>query len=332
MISRNADRLNRRAFVLGAGTTGLGLVAGCGQWPWPAQAPAKVPRVGILNAIPSSAEALQQGLRGFGYVEGENIALDFRFVGAREDLLPEAAADLVRLAADVIVVGGDPGIRAAMEASATIPIVMAVSRDPVGSGFIASLARPGGSVTGLSFLSIQLAAKRLELLQQAVPQLTRVAVLGPPSTVPEWREVEAAGRTLGMQLQFLEVDSPDELARGLELAMNQRVEGLVVLASPLTVSQHRRIADLAAAHRLAAIFDRRELAEAGGLMAYGPNVSALWSRAGYYVDRVLRGTKPADLPVEQPMTFEFAVNLKTAQALGITFPNEIMLQVTEVIQ
>jgi len=288
--------------------------------------------VGVLNAIASSAEAFRQGLHAWGYVDGQNIAIEYRSVGAREDLLPEVAAELVRVPVDVIVVGGDPPIRAAMEATSAIPIVMAVSRDPVGSGFIASLARPGGTVTGLSYLSLQLTAKRLELLQQAVPWVSRVAALGPPSTLAEWREAEAAGRALGMQLQFLEVHGPDDLERGFEVATQEGIEALLVLTSPLTAGQHGSIAELAAARRLATIFDRREFAEVGGLMAYGPSITGLWSRSAYYVDRILKGAKPADLPVEQPMTFEFVVNLKTAQALGITFPNEIMLQVTEVLQ
>jgi putative ABC transport system substrate-binding protein len=325
-------RQSRRQFVGGAGAAGLALVAGCGRLPGQEQQPARVPRVGVLNAIPSSAEAFRQGLHELGYVVGQNIAIEYRSVGAREELLPEAAADLVRLPVDVIVVGGDPPIRAAIEATDTIPVVMAVSRDPVGSGFIASLARPGGTVTGLSYLSLQLTAKRLELLQQAVPRVSRVAALGPPSTLPEWREAEAAARALGVQLQFLEVHGSDDLERGFEVAANESVEALLVLTSPLTAGQHGLIAELAAARRLAVIFDRREFAAAGGLMAYGPNIPGLWSRAAYYVDRILRGTKPADLPVEQPMTFDFVVNMKTAQALGITFPNEIMLQVTEVIQ
>jgi putative tryptophan/tyrosine transport system substrate-binding protein len=329
-MERRASRLSRRQLVVGAGASLL--LGSCARLPWQSQQPARVPRVGVLNAIPSSAEAFRQGLHALGYVDGQNIALEFRSVGSREDLLPEAAADLVRLPVDVIVVGGDPPIRAAIEATDTIPVVMALSRDPVGSGFIASLARPGGTVTGLSYLSLQLTAKRLELLQQAVPRVARVGALGPPSTSPEWQEAEAAGRALGVQLQFLEVHGPDDLERGFEVAAKDNVEALLVLTSPLTAGQYGLIAELAAARGLAAIFDRREFAEAGGLLAYGPSIPGLWSRSAYYVDRILKGAKPADLPVEQPMTFDFVVNMKTAQALGITFPNEIMLQVTEVLQ
>jgi putative tryptophan/tyrosine transport system substrate-binding protein len=329
-MQRRGSRLSRRRFVVGA--AGLGLVAGCGRLPGQAQAPARVPSVGILNAIPSSAEAFRQGLRDLGYVDGQNIALEYRTVGAREDLLPAAAAELVRLPVDVIVVGGDPSIRAAIDATDTIPIVMSVSRDPVGSGFIASLARPGGTVTGLSYLSVQLTAKRLEVLQQAMPRVSRVAALGPPSTMLEWREAEAAARTLGVQLLFLEVHGPDDLEPALERAAREGVEALLLLTSPLVAREQGRIAELTATRRLAAISDRREFAVAGGLIAYGPGIPGLWARSAYYVDRILKGTKPADLPVEQPMRFDFVVNMKTAQALGLTFPNEIMLQVTEVIQ
>jgi putative ABC transport system substrate-binding protein len=323
---------SRRLFVQGVGVVSVALLAGCGRLPGQAQTPARVPLVGILNAIPSSAEAFRQGIRALGYVEGQNIVLEYRSVGAREDLLPDAAAELARLPVDVIVVGGDPPIRAAVEATNTIPIVMAVSRDPVGSGFIASLAHPGGTVTGLSYLSVQLTGKRLELLQQALPRVARVAALGPPSTLPEWREAEAAGRALGLQLQFLEVHGPEDLERGLEVATHESVEALLVLTSPLTAGQYRLIAELAVARGLGAIYDRREFAEAGGLMAYGPSIAGLWSRSAYYVDKILKGTKPADLPVEQAREFDFAINLKTAQALGLTIPPHVLLQATEVIQ
>jgi putative tryptophan/tyrosine transport system substrate-binding protein len=323
---------SRRQLVQGAGAVGLGLLAGCGRLPWQALPATRLPQVGLLNAIPSSAEAFRQGLHELGYVEGQNLAIEYRFVGSSDELLPAVAAELVRLPVDVIVVGGDPAIRAVMEATATIPIVMAVSRDPVGSGFIANLARPGGTVTGLSFVSVQLTPKRLELLQQVLPGVSRVAALGPPSTLPEWHEAEAAGRALGVHLQFLEVNGAADLERGLELAAQASVEAVLVLTSPLTANEHRLIAELAAARGLAAIFDRREFAEAGGLMAYGPSIPGQWRRAAYYVDRLLKGTRPADLPVEQPMTFQFVINAKTAQALSLTIPPHVLLQATEVIR
>jgi putative tryptophan/tyrosine transport system substrate-binding protein len=324
--------LSRRRFVQGAGLAGLGLLAGCGRWPGQAPASAQVPKVGIMNAIPSSAEAFRQGMAALGYVDGQNIILEYRSVGAREELLPEAAAELARLPVDVIVAGGDPPIRAAVEATTTIPIVMAVSRDPVASGFITSLAHPGANITGLSYLSVQLTGKRLELLQQTVSRSARVVALGPPSALPEWREAEDASRALGLQLQFLEVHRPDDLAEAIEGAIRDGSDALLVLGSPLTAGQHWRIAELAVANRLPAIYDRREFAEAGGLMAYGPRITGLWSRSAYYVDRILKGTKPADLPVEQPREFDFVINLKTAQALGLTIPQHVLLQATEVIQ
>jgi putative tryptophan/tyrosine transport system substrate-binding protein len=333
-------RLSRRQFVVGAGVSSLGLLAGCGRWPWQAQAPAKVARVGYLHMGTRTAwqtlrqDTLRQGLRELGYIEGHNLALDWRLAEGDPDRLAALAAELVRAEVDVTVAFGDVGIRALKNATSTVPIVMVLSRDPVGAGFVASLARPGGNVTGLSAIRGQLASKRLELLKETIPGAARVAVLWNPGAdlAAEFRETEAAAQTLGLQLQSLEVRGEDDFERAFAEAIGERADALVLLADFLTTGNAERIVPLAARSRLPTMYEYREWVSTGGLMAYGPSQVDQVRRAAYYVDRILKGAKPADLPVEQPMTFDFVVNMKTARELGITFPNEIMLQVTEVIE
>src|SRR5215211_4844089 len=333
-------RATRRQFVQGVGVAGLGLLAGCGRLPWQAQQPAKVPRIGVLGerSPPDPFhEAFRQGLRELGYIEGQNIVLEYRYAHALTDRIPERTLELLDLHIDVLVVGGGIAALAAKTRTATVPIVFTQAGEPVGSGLVASLARPGGNVTGLSnnVGTFALTGKQLELLKTAVPQVTRVAVLYNPFT-PIWRtalnELREAAGPLAVELQELEVRQPAELASAFSTLAAWGAGAVLLLSDPMLGNELAQLARLAAENRLPAIYLRRDFAEAGGLMAYGPNFSDNWRRAATYVDKILKGTKPADLPIEQPMTFDFVVNLKTAQALGITFPNEIMLQVTEVIQ
>jgi putative ABC transport system substrate-binding protein len=333
------ERLSRRQFVLGVGATGV--LAGCGRLPWQAPQPAKVPRIGYLSpgffsdqdSDSSLLTALQQGLREHGYVDGQNIAMEYRWAGYRDDRLPALAAELAQLPVDVIVAGG-PTVRNAQQATSTIPIVITFSGDVVQTGIVASLARPGGNVTGLSLMGPDLGAKRLQLLKEAFPAASRVAAVwnpAEPASALEFKEVQSAARVLGVTLQSVEVREPNELESAWEAVTSEHADALVTFAHAFTIFHSRRIIDLAAQTRLPAMYGLKEFVEDGGLMAYGPNLRKSYRRAAYYVDRILKGAKPADLPIEQPMTFEFAVNLKTAQTLGITFPHEILLQVTEVI-
>jgi putative tryptophan/tyrosine transport system substrate-binding protein len=326
--------LSRREFVLGS--AGLGLLAGCGRWPWPAPSSIRVPRLGLLGlrSVPPYVAAFREGLREFGYVDGQNIIVDHRIADGRLDRLSELAAELVREPVDVIVAENNPAAIVAKQATNTIPIVMA-NGDPVGTGLAASLARPGGNVTGLTAFGAELGGKRLELLKEAFPGVSQVAAVWNPTNPVkrlQWAETMTAAHTLGVQLYSVEVQTPETLDQAFTAVSQQPAEALLVFADELTASYAEQIVGLANASRLPAMYDSRPFMDAGGLMAYGPILFALYRRAAYYVDRILKGTKPADLPVEQPMTFDFVVNLKTAQALGITFPNEIMLQVTEVLQ
>jgi putative tryptophan/tyrosine transport system substrate-binding protein len=339
-MERRGSRLSRRQVVAGAGAASLGLLAGCGRWPW--QAPPKVPRIGLLSngsAGPSSRDRLFEGLRDLGYLEGQNLLVEARYTEAQADLLPALAAELVQLPVDVIVVEGARAILAAKNATTSTPIVMGyTSIDPAAEGLIASLARPEGNITGLTsnVQGAQFGAKRLELVRDTLPGIARVAVLwdeGDPVHVVRWGEIQAAAPILGLQVQSLALDDPADLTGAFEAAARGHAEALIVLTNTRTASRMRGpILDLVARSRLPAMYEDQDWVRDGGLMAYGPSVPAMWYRAAYYVDRILKGAKPADLPVEQPTTFDFVVNLKTAAAFGITFPNEIMLQVTEVIQ
>jgi putative ABC transport system substrate-binding protein len=305
-----------------------------------AQQAAKVPRLGLLipgssSGYASRIEAFQHGLRDLGYVEGRNITIAYRFTEGQADRLPELVAELIRLQVDVLVTDGGAAIRAAKHATATIPIVMAISGDPVGAGLVASLARPGGNITGLSFMMPDVSGKRLEILKEAVPKLSHVAVLRDPDS-PEstlaFKETQTAAQALGVQLQSLEVRSPDEFDQAFAAMTREHADALVVISHPLFFGHRSQLAELTVRHRLPAMFHLREYAEAGGLMAYGANAKDLYRRAATYVDKILKGAKPADLPVEQPMKFEFVINLKTAQTLGLTLPPHLLYFADEVIQ
>jgi putative ABC transport system substrate-binding protein len=306
-----------------------------------AQQARQVPRIGFLAGNRAGAEplyaAFQHGLRELGWVEGQNIVIERRIAEeGREEQLPLLAAELVRLGVDVLVTGlGEPGIRALQHATSTIPIVMAVSADPVGAGLVASLARPGGNITGVSIMAPEGGAKRLELLKDAVPQASHVAVLWNaafPGKDLEWQATQQAARALGVTLHAVEVRGPDEVDRALAAIARERPEALIVFSDPLTLGHQRQIVEFATQYRLPMISEIKGFAQTGGLMTYGASLPALSQRAAYYVDRILKGTKPADLPVEQPTKFEFVINLKTAAALGLTLPPHLLVFADEVIR
>jgi putative ABC transport system substrate-binding protein len=307
-----------------------------------AQSPARVHRIGLLGgSAPASPEASHlwgaflQGLRDLGYVDGQNAIIEGRWYGDRTDLVPVLASELVRLPVDVIVAGTAPAPEAAKRATSTIPIVMLSHPDPVGSGLVASLARPGGNVTGLSSLSPELRGKQIQLLKEALPSLSRVAILSNPS-IPshamDVKETEVAARALKMRLQVLEVRAPSELAGAFSAATKERAGALVVLSGTIFFAHRTRIVELATQSRLPAMYSWRENAEAGGFMVYGPSLRDNWRRAAWYVDRILKGAKPSDLPVEQPTKLELVVNLKAASALGVTFPPAVLARADEIIQ
>jgi ABC-type uncharacterized transport system substrate-binding protein len=307
-----------------------------------AQPTAKVYRIGLLGGSPPKTpggrlawEGFFQGMQELGYVEGQNILVEGRWYGERTDRLPALAAELVRLNVDVIVAGAPPAPEAARRATSTIPIVMANHSDPVGSGLAVSLAKPGKNVTGLSTLTRELVGKRLQLLREAVPGIFRVAVLW-NSTVTiqalELREAEAAARSLKVQLQVLEARAASDFASAFSAMTKARVSGVIILTSAMFYAERRRIAELAAQNRVPAIYGVREFAEDGGLMAYGIDLRENFRRAATYVDKILKGAKPADLPVEQPTKFELVINLKTAKTLGLTIPQQLLSRADEVIQ
>jgi putative tryptophan/tyrosine transport system substrate-binding protein len=332
------SQFSRRQLVQGMGAVGLGLLAGCGRLPGQAQAPTKVPRVGLLwasDATNPHYEAFQAGLRELGYVDGHNLRLESRWSDGDDQRLPSLAAELVRIPVDLIVTEGTRGTAAARAAAGAVPIVMAQIADPVGTGFVASLARPGGTITGLSINAAQLSEKRLELLKETVPRLMRVGVpwdATNPASEIQFRGTQAAADVVGVQVLSLQVHSANDLEPAFHTAKRESVGGLIVFGDPFFASQRVHIASLAAQSGLPVMYNHRQFVDAGGLMAYGPNNYALYRRAAYYVDRILKGTQPADLPVEQPREFEFVIHLRTAQALGLTIPHHVLLQATEVIQ
>ena len=291
-----------------------------------AQQPTKVPRIGYLaptfpSSTPVRREALRQGLRELGYVEGKNIVIEWRFAEDKADWLTGLAAELVRLKVEVIVTSGPAATRAAKEATSTIPIVMAQDNDPVGTGIVASLARPGGNITGLATLAPEIGGKRLELLKEVVPKLSRVSVLGTstqPGIAQQLKEVERTAGALGVKLQFIDVLSPKDIEVAFREAAKGRAGAVLTLTSPILLSQRAQLAELAVKNRLPAIYAQSEFVEDGGLMTYGPSINDLFRRAATYVDKILKGTKPSDLPVEQPMKFELVINLKAAKQIGLT--------------
>jgi putative ABC transport system substrate-binding protein len=306
-----------------------------------AQRPAQLPRIGVLipgspTAFATRVAAFRQGLSEQGYVEGQNVAIAYRFAEGKLERLPDLAAELVRLEVDVLVAGGGAVVaRAAKNAAGALPIVMTNAADPVAEGFVASLARPGGNVTGLTSVSQDLMGKRLQLLKEAVSDGSRVAVLwnpDDPAKVSEFTETQLLARALMVPLRSLEVRSLNDIERAFEAASSGSTDALLTLSDVLTNTHRMRIVELAAKHRLPGMYPEREFAEAGGLMAYGPNYADLFRHAATYVAKILRGVKPADLPVQQPMKFELVINLKTAKALGLTMPPTLLFQADEVIQ
>jgi putative ABC transport system substrate-binding protein len=310
-------------------------------WPLvaPAQQPPKLPTIGYLGSSSPAAQsywvaAFLQRLRELGWIEGRTVAIEYRWAEGRTERLAGIAAELVQLKVDVIVTQATAPVIAAKEATAVIPIVFAVSSDPVGAGLIASLARPGGNVTGLSLQQTDLAAKRLELLREVVPGLLRLAIfanVGSPSSVLEMREVQETARTAGLEVATLEVRRAEDIAPAFQM-LKDRAEALHVVSDPLVSINRIRINALALGARLPTMYGFREFVEAGGLMSYGPSLPDLFRRAADYVDKILRGAKPADIPVEQPTKFELVINLKTAKALGLEIPPMLLARADEVFE
>ncbi len=332
LSAAGAKKLTRTALVgLGAMILSAPVVA--------AQSPVKAARIGVLAGVTASThavreEAFRQGLKELGYVEGRNIMIEYRYAEGRPERLPALAAELVRLNVDLILTTGDQGVRAAKQASQTIPIVVALTGDLVGPGYVGSLARPGGNITGLTSFS-ELSAKRLELLKTAFPKVSRVAILWNPNNainVAGFKELEVAARALRIQLVPLDVRRADDFEGAFPAALRARVDALIVFADALLLTHRARIADFAAKNRLPTMYTNQDYMDAGGLMFYGPNVADMYRRAATYVDKILKGAKPGDLPIEQPTKFEFVINLKTAKALGLTIPQPILFRADRVIE
>ena len=305
-----------------------------------AQQPTKFPRIGYLNATsPSTSsariEAFRQGLRQLGYLEGKNIVIEVRHAEGKLDRLPSLAAELVRLKVDIIVSGGPATTRPAKEATSTIPIVMTQDNDPVATGVVTSLAQPGGNITGLSTLAPEISGKRLELLKEIIPKLSRVAVFGASTVLGQvqmLRELELAAGALKVKVQYLDVLEAKDLEPAFTAARKGKAQAVLVLSSPALNSQRAEIVGLATQSRLPAIYSQTEYMDAGGLMYYGTNTPDLFRRAAIYVDKILKGAKPADLPVEQPKKFEFIVNLKAAKQIGLTIPPNVLVRADRVIK
>ena len=325
--------MDRRAFI-GSAVGGL-LAAPLAAR---AQQGGKVYRIGVLDAIPAAQNAanlgaLRKGLRNLGYVEGQNLIIEYRSADGRAERFPDLASELARLNVDLIVTRGTPAAKAAKNATETIPVIMATMGDP--RAIVGSFARPGGNVTGVTTFSTELTAKRIELLKELVPNISRVALLhnmGNPAVPPEWEETKTAARSLGLQAELLDVRSQGDLGRAFELAAGQHIDALVIGADGLTQAHRQTIVDLVARNRLPAAYPAREFVEAGGLMAYAINYPDLYFRLAAYVDKIFKGAKPGELPVEQPTKFELVINLKTAKTLGLTVPQSLLLRADEVIQ
>jgi putative tryptophan/tyrosine transport system substrate-binding protein len=305
-----------------------------------AQQPTNVPRIGILFVGSSSfyaawIDVFRQGLKELGYIEGRNITIDYRYAEGKADRLPSLAAELVGLKVDVIVSSSTPSVLAVKKATSTIPIVFVSISDPVASGLVDSLARPGGNSTGLTIVAVELGGKRLELLKEAVPKVTRVAFLwesANPAQAPQWREAQAAAQALRLQLQSLEVRSSNDFDSAFEAALRERAQALVTTPAALLGAHLKRIVEFAAKNRLPAMYGNPQFVDAGGLMSYAPDYSAQYRRAATYVDKILKGAKPADLPVEQPTKFEFVVNLKAAKQIGLTIAPNVLARANRVIK
>jgi putative ABC transport system substrate-binding protein len=335
--SKNAREklMRKRVTRLALSLVGTMLLALC--LPAGAQQPAKVYRIGTLdNSSPSGRtqlwEAFRQGLRELGYIEGKNIALQQRWAEGNRDRLPVLAAELVHLKVDVIVTAATSPALAAKKATSTIPIVMASQSDPVGTGLVVSLAKPGGNVTGLSSMNVETGGKRLELLKEAFPKVSRVALLqSTQSPSPQSKELEIVARALGLQLQVVETGGAADFERGFQIMAKERTDALMVAAGQI-FAERRRVVEVVAKSRLPAMYPESAYVDAGGLMAYGVSPEDLFRRAATYVDRIFRGAKPADLPVEQPTKFEFVVNLKTAKQIGLIIPPNVLARADRVIR
>src|SRR5215831_6513069 len=337
------NQLKRREFILAL----RGAAASYVSWPLAARAqqPAKVARIGCLvtGALESPEAramvgAFREGLRERGYVEGQNIVIEYRSAGGSIERFPRLTDELASLKLDLILAPNTPAARAAQQTTSTIPIVVAAMGDPVGDGLVVSLARPGGNITGLTFLGPELASKRLDLLKQALPNASRIAALYHPGAFSDrtvrdmLQTTEAAARTLAVELQLVEVQAPDELDRAFSTMTRERADALLVFASAMLFNERKQIVDLATKHRLPSMSNARKFAELGGLIAYGASLTDLQRRSAIYVDKILKGAKPADLPVEQPTKFGMVVNLKTARALGLTVPDKLLVAADEVIE
>ena len=327
--------MRRREFI-----TLLGGAAAA--WPLMARAQqlGRVYRIGMLETIPAASnaanfDALRKGLRELGYVEGQNLIIDYRSADGRPERFPQLAEELVRLNVDLIVTRGTPAVMAAKNATGTVPVVMAASGEPVGTGVVAGLARPGGNVTGLSALTTELIAKRLELLRETVVGIRRIAFLHNmenPAAPPQWEELRTAAPSLGLEAQLLDVRKPEDIVRAFDTAVAQRADAILAATDTVTQTNRRQVVELAVKHRLPTMYHTREFVDAGGLMSYGVNYPDLYRRAATFVDKIFKGAKPADLPVEQPIKFELLINLKTARAIGIDIPPMLLARADEVIE
>jgi len=305
-----------------------------------AQQPTKIPRIGYLGATSPAAtaariDAFKQGMRELGYVEGKTIVIDYRWAEGKLDLIPGLAAELVRLNVDVIVTAGPADTKGAKQATSTIPIVMGFDNDPIGNGFVASLARPGGNITGLSTLAPEISGKQLELMKEIVLRLSRVAVFGTsrqPGNAQSLQEMELAAIAFKVKLQYLDVLDPKDVESTFHVATKGRADAIVVLQTPIASLHRAQFIDLAVKNRLPATYSRSDFVEAGGLMSYGASFPDLMRRAATYVDKILKGRTPAELPVEQPMKFEFIVNLKAAKQIGLTVPPNVLVRADKVIR
>jgi putative tryptophan/tyrosine transport system substrate-binding protein len=331
VIVKGDRTMDRRKFIVGIALLGTPLTAR-------SQKAGKVYRIGILEAIPATQnganlDALRNGLRDLGYIEGRNLIIQYRSADGRAERFVDLASELVRLNVDVIVTRGTPAASAAKNATGTIPVVMATMGDP--RAIVGSFARPGGNITGVTTFSTELTAKRIELLKELAPNLSRVALLhnmSNPAVPPEWDETRTAAHALGVQAELLDVRNADDLGRAFELAVRQHVDGLIVGADGLIQTHQQAIIDWVAGRRLPATYPSREFVEAGGLIAYAVNYPDLYFRLARYIDKIFRGAKPSELPVEQPAQFELVINVKTAKALGLTIPQSLLLRATEVIR
>ena len=325
--------MRRRDFLAGVGCAATAWVFAAR-----AQQAEKIYRIGILEPIPAAQnvanlDALRNGLRDLGYVEGQNLVIDYRSADGRAELFPELVSELIGLKVDLIVTRGTPAARAAKNATETIPVIMATMGDP--SAIVTTFAHPGGNITGVTTFTTELSAKRVEILKELVPSLSRVALLhnmGNPAVPPEWEETKRAAQLLGLQTELLDVRSQGDLDRAFELAVRQHVEGLVIGADGLIQLHQQLIIDSVARNRLPAIYPAREFVVTGGLISYGVNYPALYFRFASFIDKILKGAKPSELPVEQPSKFEMIINLKTAQTLGLTVPESLIALADEVIE